>query len=298
MEKESILDIDDKKNQLYNQFIDEGRKLNFLEIKHLISNLLSDLHGEISGIGTVYVLQNDGSRKKETIDITYSQAIQEISSIFNYHTIFEDLYFEIYEGKLDECFFSDIESNKEIIKIISSRIEDFFDFKNYLNNDYTSIFPESAVNQKVFKEVILDNYVLEDSVFNEEILMTNYSKDAQRFIHALKTFFVPDLHIKYPLSKEESIIRKQSDKRISLKAPTNKEKLKSLCEFCPELITLLNKSTLTKHEKGQVIYLITGVNKEDAYKNVFTSDKRTLDETTIKNDEIDFEYLKTKLKNT
>jgi hypothetical protein len=91
---------------------------------------------------------------------------------------------------------------------------------------------------------------------------------------------------------------KKLDKRKRLKPLTNNEKLIALCEFCPELITLLNKSKLTKDEKGQVIYLITDVNKEDAYKKVFTADNRTLDKTTITNKEIDFEDLKNKLKNT
>lgn len=90
--------------------------------------------------------------------------------------------------------------------------------------------------------------------------------------------------------------RLKPDNRISKYAPTNNERLKALTEFCPELINRLHK--LSKDEQKQVIHLITGVNKDDAYKKVMTANKREIEDTIIKNDEIDIEDLKNKLNNT
>lgn len=271
----------DIQNELYNQFIDGEKKLNFKDIYILANDhTLWVIEDEIRGTCIDSIEEIEGSEKVKVhyADITNIKAISKIARICPYHNVFEQIDVALFSGEFNDCFFSDIKTNQEIIKVICSRIESSRFFEDYLTTE---------INVSLLKNKVDMNF-----------LLGYYLKKAQYLIQTFKDYFVPDLHIKYPLSKEESIIRKQSDKRISLKAPTNKEKLKSLCEFCPELITLLNKSTLTKHEKGQVIYLITGVNKEDAYKNVFTSDKRTLDETTIKNDEIDFEHLKNKLKNT
>jgi hypothetical protein len=86
-----------------------------------------------------------------------------------------------------------------------------------------------------------------------------------------------------------------NDRRKNEKAPTNNVRLKALTEFCPELISkLLNCS---KDERKDVIHLITGVNREDSYKLLFTEYKRQINEFTIDVDGIDFEKLKNKLKN-
>jgi hypothetical protein len=267
------------KKELYNQFISGEKKLNFKDICTLANEYtLLEIEDAISStcIDSVEEIKDSKNVKVHYKDITNSQAITEMASICPYHNVFEEIDEMIFNGQFDECFFSDIKTNQEIIKVICTRIE-------------SSIFFEDSLIEN------LEHDFLKNKV-DWDYLLGYYLKKAQYLIQTFKDYFVPDLHIRYPLSKEESIIRKQSDKRKNIYSPTNNEKLKSLCVFCPELISKLHK--LSKKDKQEIIFLITGVNKADAYKNVFTSKKRILDETTIKNDEIDFEDLKNKLKNT
>jgi hypothetical protein len=116
-------------------------------------------------------------------------------------------------------------------------------------------------------------------------------KDFENLLYLIKEF-LPDYE--FPEITDEQVQR--LDKRLKVNSPSNKQKLKALQEFCPELMDKLSKCS--KEEQKDVIHLITGVNKEDSYKLLFTADKRQINEFTIDIDGIDFETLKNKLKNT
>jgi hypothetical protein len=64
-------------------------------------------------------------------------------------------------------------------------------------------------------------------------------------------------------------------KSKSIKEPTNKDKCKALLELCPELIKKLHSHN--KETKENIIHLITGVNKTDSYKFIFTADRKEID---------------------
>lgn len=201
----------DTKNELYNKFINGEKKLNFLDIKNLTSDLLFRIDETISFLTDESILEKDGSQIIKTRNTTNIKVIEELSIQYSYHDIFEDVYMGVFDGEFDECFFSDIETNKEIIKIICSRIEDYFEFKNLLDKDET--------------------LTVLDSTFDKEGIMIRYSKNAQRLIEVFKNYFVPDLHIKFPRSEKETLISDQSNKLITINYPETETKI----DFNPSL---------------------------------------------------------------
>lgn len=240
--------------------------LNFLEIRVLVTNHLSatvdNVQTRILSIGEPFANSEERNRAE----------------------LFWFLVEDIIELRLDEIYFENITVNKEIIKIINFNIH--LELKN-LEFD-----PETEIKYS-------DNFDREQLA---EYYSYRYCYEAINFLYNLKNYFVPELEIEYKNKmsifsiQEQEELLKTKDERLSKHRPSNNERLKSLKEFCPELTTKL--LDLSKEEKGQIIHLITGVNKDDAYKKVFTADSRVLSDTSIRNDEIDFEDLKNKLNNT
>lgn len=183
---------------------------------------------------------------------------------------------DIDKGKYDELFFEDYDRNTKILSSTFYLIEQLFDDLNSLKQEDLSQSEDVDSMMKLLVEGILIYISL--FVF--------------RFIR-----FIPE----YKLINEHSELEKYykeyneqiKDKRKTAKPITNNEKLKALTEFCPELIKRLHN--LKKYEQEQVIHLITGVNKVDAYKKVMTAEKKEIENTTFKNHEIDIEDLKNKL---
>lgn len=265
----------DQKNRLYDTFSwdsDLKNELVFHELLPLLSNTLEEIYLELQVIS---------NRDKEK---TNNQAFEIIDNLYPFNWIFEEVEDLVTKGRLDLCFFSDVNKNTQLIKIICKRIESFPYF-----NRYTDL----EIDTYLFRG---DKEIL-NKPFDISLIMNYYIRTSQKLILSFKNFFVPELLINHPL-KHEVKIQQKSDNRKSIYAPTNNERLKALKEFCPEFIDKLHKSNLNKNEQGQIINLITGVNKTDAYKKIITSDSKVLDNTIIKNDEIDFENLKSKLNNT
>jgi hypothetical protein len=202
--------------------------------------------------------------------------------------IFEFLTEDILENRLNATYFKDIETNKELIKVINHKIHHEIKELNF-SKDF-------ELQSKYIDSENLKYEYLEDSEYLHELWKRILSYEAISFLYLLKKYFVPDLEIEFennfnlykPLFEDTKI-----DKRKTAKPITNNEKLKALTEFCPELIKRLHK--LKVKEQKIVLNLITGVNKDDAYKKVITTHKRVIINTTFKNDEIDIEDLKNKL---
>lgn len=270
------------KNEIYKQLINGGKELNFLDINYLLHNFLLDIDIALNEMQVELVDRIEGVFKDR--NLTNSEAIKELAQEYEYFNVLDLINMKVFLGEMDECFFSDIKTNKELITIICSRIESFSYFNDYL------------IDGKLNDGLDIVEYSNHEKC-DPNFLMTYFVRDAQFLIRDFKEYYIPELQIKYPL-KDEIKIHPRPDNRISAKGPTNNEKLKALKEFCPELIAKLHNPNLNKNEQGQIIYLITGVNKTDAYKKIITSDSKALDNTIIKNDEIDFENLKNKLNNT
>jgi hypothetical protein len=204
----------------------------------------------------------------EIIRVTESQFIP--TDIYDEHQLIKSLQLiwlvNSEKKEFDDDFFSDIIINKEKIKVLIKWFESVLD---YLDRNNVQSFNRYGVS-KAIKSVI----------YFFSVLVPDY-----------KTILTAEEISKISLSN------RKKDKRLSEYAPNNNERLKALNEFCPELIKKMHG--LDKETKKQIVNLITGVNKEDAYKNLFTANaKKILNETIIQNDEIDIEDLKNKLKNT
>lgn len=258
----------EERKPLINEFYN-GKILNFHQINDLCDNHISSVLDYID-----LYLTNGILDIRKIIDKLHKDLVE--------NNLFEVLTNSIYEQELNPIYFSDINTNKEIIRVINYKIH--YEIKSFdFNNNF-----------ELRKEDL-------DSEYIYHYFMSFFCYQAINFLFTLKNYFVPDLKIDYENNYnfyKETEKQQKSDNRKSRNAPTNAEKLKALKEFCPELITKLHKSNLNKNEQGQIIYLITGVNKTDAYKKIITSDSKALDNTIIKNDEIDFENLKNKLNNT
>lgn len=83
---------------------------------------------------------------------------------------------------------------------------------------------------------------------------------------------------KYDLTEKNEILL---DKRISSNAPTNRQKIKALKSFCPELINKLSKQDINTQK--QIIHLITGANLVDSYKYSFGSRQNLSNNVKIEN---------------
>jgi hypothetical protein len=164
--------------------------------------------------------------------------------------LMEDINFNLFNG--DKIKEQKIEVEKIVeIRSLSSRLSIwgylFYNFVEFLNN---------------INELYCNKYQI-----------SFYIEDIYEVINS-------DSDIKYFGLKNLTNVKKSKNQA---KEPTNKEKLKALTVFCPELIQKLHR--FTKEEKEDVIHLITGVNKVDSYKLLFTSKKREID--SLRNDTIE-----------
>ena len=151
----------------------------------------------------------------------------------------------ISSGGLDKWFFySDVINNKELIK-------------------YLIAFLERLILKTTDREL---EEIHEYTVNNFKILILELIK------------FVPDIKPSFKLSTSEIDKIKSSiniDIRKSLKAPTNKEKIKALKVLAPELWERLQNSQ-SKEIQQKAIFTITGTNLEDSYKYSFGSRQKEL----------------------
>jgi hypothetical protein len=103
--------------------------------------------------------------------------------------------------------------------------------------------------------------------------------------------FCPEMKLDFKLStKEEEMMQKIiTDEYAHSKQPNRFQKLYAIQQFCPELITKLLRTD--KETQGKVLYLITGANKDDCYKTLFTAKVSNLKGI----DKSDVDFLLTKL---
>lgn len=100
-------------------------------------------------------------------------------------------------------------------------------------------------------------------------------------VNVLDTY-APDFQNENKLTDKEirqGIPEKLDKRRTQAKPPTNYDRLMALQEFCPELIKKLLSSG--KEVQKDVVHLITGVNKEDSYKLLFTTRKPNCKQSRI-----------------
>jgi hypothetical protein len=180
----------------------------------------------------------------------------------------------------NELFFNDFEKNTRLLECTFSLCEVEFSSLTEFKSDKKNLANE--VEDGLLESIPF--IVAELSCMAISLFVLSFKK------------FLPNYEFKNSLASYIDYKQKKIDNRISQYAPTNNERLKALSIFCPELIKRLHN--LTRKDKEIVLNLITGVNKDDAYKKVFTADKKILNETIIKNDEIDIEDLKNKLNKT
>ena len=165
---------------------------------------------------------------------------------------------EISRGYLDDIFFRNILVNKEKIKFLIQFFEE----------SISSLIQQNEDTKIVSNEL---NYV--DFVIKNLKAITN---------HLSK--YNSEIILKWKLSDDElnSLTNSKLDGRVSLKAPTNIERIKALKEFCPELWEKLSKSQ-SKEIQQNIIHFITGVNKEDSYKFSFGTRQKALENVEITN---------------
>lgn len=120
----------------------------------------------------------------------------------------------------------------------------------------------------------------EDEHLNEEFNLSE--RDIQMFNLNLKAVIMhfsdlcPEfIHGVEFTSNDKKELEQMKKQELRAKAPSNGQRLKALTVFCPELIDKLLNSN--KEIQSEIGYLITGVNKTDAYKFLFTADRRTLE---------------------
>jgi hypothetical protein len=146
----------------------------------------------------------------------------------------------ISKGHLDKEYFSNTVVNGEKLKLITACLEDKVDFFYKEHHD---------LDDKGIKKTIVNN--IKAIVF----YLCRYNRDSIKSKFSAIEFEIKELEA--PL-----------DKRVSDKAPSNVLRIKALKEFCPELWDRLSKSQ-SKELQKEVVHLITGVNKTDAYKYSF-----------------------------
>jgi hypothetical protein len=197
-----------------------------------------------------------------------------------------------YEGSLNLERIKEYQEETTISLLINFLIQKVLEQENEFEDEFFNNLETNIHKIKIIVERINLSIKIIEKVFHEKEFFIPHTLQLKNLFFMLKSY-IPEYK---PKEYTEEFIESKIDKRISPKTPTANERLKALKEFCPELITKLHKRT--RKEQEQIIHLITGVNKTDAYKKIMTADSKELDNTTIKNDEIDFEGLKNKLKNT
>jgi hypothetical protein len=289
--------------------IQEKRVLSFLELLQSLSeNLVTSKHNKFTSEIDAYLkLLNHEIELHEIelheIELLASDGLS-YAELFNSRDILYQATSHFWEHKYYEVFYSDWQLNTKILHTILIQC----------NREITGI-------DKKIKEFNNEK----DSEFNNE-KQIDFNDEKQKYEFALRkliehsftqlrftrnyyvmfiaefSIFVPEFvsSNKIELSdfseQIESEKMKLLDDRISKKIPSTKSRLKSLETFCPELIQRLQNCT--KNDKKDIIHLITGVNREDSYKLLFTAQKSQINEISIDIDGIDFETLKNKLKNT
>jgi len=144
------------------------------------------------------------------------------------------------KGHLDQEYFSNPLVNGEKIKLIIACLEDKIDF---FYDEYPDL-DNSGIKKAILHSIKAIVFYL--CRYNRVSFQSKYSS----FEFEIKELAAP------------------LDKRKSEKAPSNVLRIKALKEFCPELWNRLSKSQHKETQK-EIIHLITGVNKTDAYKYSF-----------------------------
>ena len=189
----------------------------------------------------------------------YPKNDNDLSNILNSTTLITILD----NGRFDKDYFTNVIENKEKLKILVRYLESII---NYLDEDFEK--------------------------HNDILLVQQNLKSLIFFFSRL----LPDTKTILSKEEEKKFENQKVDKRIRTSVPKNNERLKALIDLCPEFINRLNN--LSKEEKMQAISLVTAVNKDDAYKKVFTAYRRRLTDIEIEYDDIDYFDLKTKLNKT
>jgi hypothetical protein len=282
-------------------YIEEYEFPSFLEmLKRLNSNEFGSFHIEL--ISNFLNLNNQGSFDNvefEKMDFRLSkqekqdELREKFDNLFYSSRFMGDLLGELSEQKMSYCdiFYSNYELNSKILQSIFFRLDE----------EITIV--KSRIKQFEDEEFESIKKIDEEFVSLSKVILSNHLLILEWFISEFH-FFIPNFNVKNEINKSLIGIDKFSENTSELlsgkhkrtKGLTNHVKLKSIEEFCPELIQRLHNCN--KEEKKDVIHLITGVNRDDSYKLLFTSDKRQINETSIDIDGIDFETLKNKLKNT
>lgn len=175
------------------------------------------------------------------------------------------LFEDFFHGRYDEIVFNDYSVNIEKIKLLVTRFDR--NVNNYYGHeDWIEDITDVDFDKKLkFYEGTKSHLILLLNSMN--IYCPEYKFDNQLTQEELKEL------------KEESEVE-ITDKRISQKAPTNSARIKALKEYCPELWNRLAKSQ-SKEVQQNVIYAITGVNKEDSYKLSFGHRQKELEKVVV-----------------
>lgn len=177
---------------------------------------------------------------------------------------------DLKNGKFDDLFFSDVMVNRVKCEVAISRIE-----KKIFAKD----IKEKSVNfRNSFIGVDEDSLELIDSYYNCFYGGLSYIL-LQLQSYCVSYRLKEDVFTKideFELTNEIELEEIKTDKRVSKKSPTNISKIKALKELCPEFFERLEKMN-DKKTTQKAIFLITGVNPEDAYKYSFGSRQSEVD---------------------
>jgi hypothetical protein len=82
-------------------------------------------------------------------------------------------------------------------------------------------------------------------------------------------------YVEFLESKQKSF--GETEQKGKKKYATNEERLYAIQILCPDFINSLDKSKLSKKQKGEILSLITNVNPVDCYKGTFTAAQGEVD---------------------
>jgi len=170
------------------------------------------------------------------------------------------------------------------------KIEDFKEFQNlsialihYIQKGTLDVEFYKSAHQNTFKiRTILSRFTSSLRVLTHDSFLEGHKSesflnhlndtiDLIKWLQNELNHFVPEVKLELPLTEEEKVrnYSKNIDNRKSQdKEPTNDQKFIALKEFCPELMYKLQKSNVKT--KSEVVHFITGANKTDCYKTLFT----------------------------
>tara|TARA_R110002167_G_scaffold354286_2_gene567878 strand:+ start:567 stop:1301 length:735 start_codon:yes stop_codon:yes gene_type:complete len=174
---------------------------------------------------------------------------------YNWGTL-SRIFHQIDTGLYNETFYKDTEANTNRFKMLISRLTNSLNTNIDQNETIEDEWLERTTDDIKQMILILHKYV------------PDFKLDDQ----------LKDLNL-IDLTKKN--IQSEPDQRFSVKAPTNKEKIKALKMYCPELFNILIQNG--KPIQQNVIRQITGVNLEDSYKYSFGSNQHELDKHEVIN---------------